>query len=301
MTVSFEGRVAAITGAGGGLGRSYALELAKRGAKIVVNDLGGDEFGSGGSNDMANAVVDEIRSAGGEAVANFGDISKYETGTSMVKAAIDNFGRLDILICNAGILRDVSFGKMTEEDWDIIFAVHVKGMFNACHNAWPHMREQGYGRIMLTSSTSGTWGNFGQTNYGAAKTAMLGFMNSLKQEGEKYNIHVNALTPAAGTRLTATVLTDEWLDKAKPEFVTPIVTYLVSENCPDSGSIYHAGMGRYHRTALMRGPVMEVGTDDIKTAEWMEENWDQISSLENAEAMWDGRTTQAAYDAAHKK
>jgi 3-hydroxyacyl-CoA dehydrogenase/3a,7a,12a-trihydroxy-5b-cholest-24-enoyl-CoA hydratase len=301
MTVSFEGRVAAITGAGGGLGRSYALELASRGAKIVVNDLGGDEFGGGGSTDMANAVVEEIRAAGGEAVANFGDISKYATGTSMAEAAVENFGRLDVLICNAGILRDVSFGKMTEEDWDIIFSVHVKGMFNAVHNAWPHMRAQSYGRIMLTSSTSGVWGNFGQTNYGAAKTAMLGFMNSLKQEGQKYDIKINALTPAAGTRLTATVLTDEWLDKAKPEFVTPLVTYLVSENCPDSGSIYHAGMGRYHRTALMRGPVTEVDTNEIKTAEWMEENWDQISSLENPEAMWDGRTTLADYEAARKK
>ncbi len=301
MTVSFEGRVAAITGAGGGLGRSYALELASRGAKIVVNDLGGDISGSGGSTDMANAVVEEIRAAGGEAVANFGDISKYETGTSMAEAAMENFGRLDVLICNAGILRDVSFGKMTEEDWDIIFSVHVKGMFNAVHNAWQHMRDQSYGRIMLTSSTSGVWGNFGQTNYGAAKTAMLGFMNSLKQEGQKYDIKINALTPAAGTRLTATVLSEEWMDKAKPEFVTPLVTYLVSENCPDSGSIYHAGMGRYHRTALMRGPVTEVDTDEVKTAEWMEDNWDQISSLENPEAMWDGRTPLAEYEAARKK
>ncbi len=301
MTVSFEGRVAAITGAGGGLGRSYALELARRGAKIVVNDLGGGEFGGGADEEMANAVVAEIKAEGGDAVANFGDISKYETGTAMVNAAIENYGRLDVLICNAGILRDVSFGKMTEEDWDIIFAVHVRGMFNAVHNAWPHMRKQAYGRIMLTSSTSGVWGNFGQTNYGAAKTAMLGFMNSLKQEGLKYDIRVNALTPAAGTRLTATVFDEDTMDAARPEFVTPLVTYLVSENCPDTGSIYYAGMGRYYRTALMHGPVTEVDPTETKTAEWMEENWDQISSLENPVAMWNGRTPLAEFEAAQKK
>jgi len=295
MAISFAGQVALVTGAGAGLGRSYALDLAKRGAKVVVNDLGGDPFGQGENRSAAQKVVDEIKAAGGEAVPNYESVSSYDGGFNMVKTAMDNYGRLDIVICNAGILRDLAFHNMSEEDWDKVFAVHIKGSFTVLRAAWPVFRQQSYGRVVLTSSSSGIWGNFGQANYGAAKTAMLGLMNVLKQEGAKYNVMVNTLAPVAGTRLTATVMPQEMVDRLKPELVTPAVTYLVSKECTDSGLIIEAGAGRFNRAAIVKGPVVETGMDEVKDAEWVQANWGKITSLEGAVPMWNAQTPLAKH------
>ena len=294
MAISFEGQVALVTGAGNGLGRAYALDLAKRGAKVVVNDLGGDPHGQGENASAAQKVVDEIKAAGGEAAANHDSVSSYDGGFNMVKTAIDNFGRLDVVICNAGILRDTAFHNMSEDDWDKVFAVHIKGSFTVLRAAWPVFRQQAYGRVVLTTSSSGIYGQFGQANYGAAKTAMLGLMNVLKQEGVKYNVNVNTIAPVAGTRLTQSVMSQEMVDKLVPEMVVPAVTYLVSKDCADSGLIIEAGAGNFNRAAIVKGPGIRPGMDDLKSAEWCQENWPAITSLEGAEPQW--RTGQSMKD-----
>lgn len=295
MAISFEGQVAVVTGAGVGLGRAYAIDLAKRGAKVVVNDLGGDPHGQGENRAPAQKVVDEIKELGGEAVPNYDDVSSYEGGFNIVKTAIDNFGRLDIVICNAGILRDVAFHNMSEDDWDKVFAVHIKGSFTVLRAAWPVFRQQSYGRVILTTSSSGIYGQFGQANYGAAKTAMLGLMNVLKQEGAKYNVTVNTIAPVAGTRLTATVMPQEMVERLKPEFVVPAVTYMVSKECTDSGLIIEAGAGNFNRAAIVKGPGIQPGMDEVKDAEWVQANWDKICSLEGAVPMWRTGQTLADY------
>ena len=294
MAISFEGQVALITGAGNGLGRAYALDLAKRGAKVVVNDLGGDPHGQGENASAAQKVVDEIKASGGEAAASHDSVSSYDGGFNMVKTAIDNFGRLDIVICNAGILRDTAFHNMSEEDWDKVFAVHIKGSFTVLRAAWPVFRQQAYGRVVLTTSSSGIYGQFGQANYGAAKTAMLGLMNVLKQEGVKYNVNVNTIAPVAGTRLTQSVMSQEMVDKLVPEMVVPAVTYMVSKECTDSGFVIEAGAGNFNRAAIVKGPGIRPGMDDLKSAEWCQENWPAITSLEGAEPQW--RTGQSMKD-----
>ena len=299
MAISFEGQVALITGAGNGLGRAYALDLAKRGAKVVVNDLGGDPHGQGENASAAQKVVDEIKAAGGEAAANHDSVSSYDGGFNMVKTAIDNFGRLDIVICNAGILRDTAFHNMSEEDWDKVFAVHIKGSFTVLRAAWPVFRQQAYGRVVLTTSSSGIYGQFGQANYGAAKTAMLGLMNVLKQEGVKYNVNVNTIAPVAGTRLTQSVMSQEMVDKLVPEMVVPAVTYMVSKDCTDSGFVIEAGAGNFNRAAIVKGPGIRPGMDDLKSAEWCQENWPAITSLEGAEPQW--RTGQSMKDSLASK
>ncbi len=286
MTIRFDGQVALVTGAGAGLGRAYALDLAARGAKVVVNDLGGDPAGEGENRSAAQKVVDEITAAGGEAVANYNSVADYDGGYEMVKTAIDNWGRLDVVICNAGILRDVAFHNMSEQDWDKIFAVHSRGAFTVLRAAWPVFRTQSYGRVILTTSSSGIWGQFGQANYGAAKTAMLGLMNVLKQEGVKYNVTVNTVAPVAGTRLTAQVMSQEMVDKLKPEFVAPAVIYMVSKECEDSGLIIEAGAGNFNRAAMVKGPGIRPGMDTPLDAEWAQEHWPQITSMEAAEPMW---------------
>ncbi len=294
MAISFEGQVALVTGAGAGLGRAYAIDLAKRGARVVVNDLGGDPHGQGENTAPAQKVVDEIRASGGEATANYDSVASYDGGFNMVKTAIDAYGRLDVVICNAGILRDVAFHNMSEDDWDRVFAVHIKGSFTVLRAAWPVFRQQSYGRAVLTTSSSGIWGQFGQANYGAAKTGMLGLMNVLKQEGAKYNVMVNTVAPVAGTRLTQTVMPQEMVDRLKPEFVVPAVTYMVSNQCTDSGLIIEAGAGSYNRAVMVKGPGVRPGLDDMKDAEWVAENWGQITSLEGAEPMWaSGKTLRA--------
>ncbi len=294
MAIRFDGQVALVTGAGGGLGKAYALDLSSRGAKVVVNDLGGDPRGQGADAAPAQKVCDEIKAAGGEAIPNFDSVAEYDGGFNMVKQAIDQWGRLDVVVCNAGILRDIAFHNMSEEDWDKIFAVHVKGSFSVLRAVWPVFRQQSYGRVVLTTSSSGIWGNFGQTNYGAAKTAMLGMMNVLKQEGAKYNVKVNTLAPVAGTRLTATVMPPEAVERLKPDYVAPAVIYMASNECQDSGLIIEAGAGNFNRAAIVRGKGIQPGIGDIKDAEWVAENWAAVTSLADAEPMW--RTGQTLKD-----
>ena len=279
--VRFDGRVAIVTGAGGGLGRSHALTLASRGAKVVVNDLGGALDGSGGSSSMADKVVDEIKAAGGEAVANYDGVDTVEGGKNIVKTAVDAFGKVDIVINNAGILRDKSFAKMDEDSWDKVVAVHMKGAFCVTNAAWPVLRDNAYGRIVFTASAAGLFGNFGQTNYGAAKASMVGMMNVLKLEGAKYNIKANTIAPIAASRMTESLMPPEFLEKLKPEFVTPIVAYLCSEECEETGGIFSVGGGYFARIALMEGPGYTQKVDKPITLEDIRDNFDAIGSLEN--------------------
>lgn len=243
MDLLFKGRVAIVTGAGGGLGREYALDLAKRGAMVVVNDLGGTLDGTGSSQSAADRVVDEIRAAGGRAMANYDSVSTMDGGKNMVKAAVDHFGKVDILINNAGILRDRSFLKMTEAEWDQVIAVHLKGAFCVTQPAALAMKENNYGRIVLTASTSGLYGNFGQANYGAAKMAQVGFMNVLKLELAKYNIKVNTVAPNAYSRMTEGIFPEEIAQKLHPKFNVPMVVYLCSEENQETGMIFTMSAG----------------------------------------------------------
>ena len=282
--IRFDGKVAVITGAGGGLGRAHALLLAGRGARVVVNDLGGSPDGTGESKRMADQVVDEIRSAGGEAVANYDSVSTMEGGANIVKTALDSFGRVDILINNAGILRDVSFLKMPEESWDIIFAVHVKGAFCCTKAAWPIMREQQFGRIIMTSSAAGIYGNFGQANYSAAKMALIGLGQTLALEGRKYNILANTIAPIADSRLTATVLPDDIRKKLKPEVVSPLVAYLCSEKCEETGGLFEVGAGSFFHLNWYRSEGATMKTEDVRI-ENVAANFKKIVDMTNAKAM----------------
>lgn len=279
--IRFDGRVAIITGAGAGLGRTYALELAKRGAKIVVNDLGGARDGAGsGSTSAADKVVDEIKALGGEAVASYDSVSTPEGGGNIVKTAIGAFGTVDILINNAGILRDKSFIKMEPESWNAVLDVHLNGAYNVSRPAFTVMKEKGYGRIIMTTSAAGLYGNFGQTNYSSAKMGLIGLMNALKLEGEKYNIKINTVAPVAASRLTEDVMPPDFLAKVKPEFVSPLVLFLCSEKCPVSGNIYNAGMSCFNRAAVVTGPGATLGSQDKpETLEGIIANLDKISSL----------------------
>ena len=289
--IRFDGRVAIVTGAGGGLGRVYAVELAKRGAKVVVNDLGGSRDGTGASSRAADEVVQEITEAGGEAVANYDSVTTLEGGKGIVEMALERFGRVDILINNAGILRDKSFGKMTSEMWEGVLAVHLQGAFNVTKAAFGVMREQGYGRVVMTTSAAGLFGNFGQTNYGTAKMGLVGLMNSLKLEGAKYGVKVNTVAPLALTRLTEDVLPPDLAGRLKPEFVAPLVLYLCSEQCPVSGGVYNAGMGCYGRAAVVSAPGVLLGEGEkIPTPEAIAANWKTITSLKDARAYVDANT-----------
>ena len=283
--ICFDDQVAIVTGAGAGLGKVYALELAKRGAKVVVNDLGGARDGSGGgSSSPADQVVEEIKALGGEAVASYDSVATVEGGEAIVNKAIESYGRLDILINNAGILRDRSFAKMSPEDWEPVLSVHLFGAYNVTRPAFLKMREGGYGRIVMTTSAAGLFGNFGQSNYSAAKMGLVGLMNTLKLEGEKYDIKVNTVSPIAATRLTEDVLPPDLFEKLKPEFVAPLVLYLCSEQCPVTGGIYSAGMGYYNRAAMVSGPGSVVGDGSaIPTPEAVKGQLKQIMSLEGAQ------------------
>jgi NAD(P)-dependent dehydrogenase (short-subunit alcohol dehydrogenase family) len=279
--VRFDGRVAIVTGAGGGLGRSHAILLASRGAKVVVNDLGGARDGTGGgSANMADQVVDEIKAAGGEAVANYDGVDTAAGGENIVKTAVDAFGKIDIVIANAGILRDRAFHNIEEEDWDKIFAVHVKGSFNVIQPAFRLMRQQSYGRIIVTTSNAGLYGNFGQANYSSAKTALLGLASTLELEGAKYNIKANVIAPVAASRLTEDVMPPAVLEKLKPEFVSPVVAYLCSEECEVSGNILTAGGGYVGRAAIVesKGAVLP----DI-SIEAVRDNFAKICDMSGAE------------------
>jgi 3-hydroxyacyl-CoA dehydrogenase/3a,7a,12a-trihydroxy-5b-cholest-24-enoyl-CoA hydratase len=280
----FDGKVAVVTGAGGGLGRTHALLLGSRGAKVVVNDLGGAPDGTGESKMMAAKVVEEIRSAGGEAVPNYDSVATMEGGANIIKTAMDSFGRIDILINNAGILRDVSFMKMPEESWDIIFAVHAKGAFCCSKAAWPIMREQQYGRIIMTSSAAGIYGNFGQSNYNAAKMAVIGLGQTLALEGKKYNIHTNIIAPIADSRLTETVLPDDIRKKLKPEYVSPLVAYLCSEQCEETGGLFEVGAGSFFHLNWYRSEGCTMPTEDV-SIEKVAENFGKIIDMSNAKAI----------------
>jgi NAD(P)-dependent dehydrogenase (short-subunit alcohol dehydrogenase family)/acyl dehydratase/putative sterol carrier protein len=282
--IRFDDRVAIVTGAGAGLGRLYALELAKRGAKVVVNDLGGARDGSGqGAAGPADKVVEEIKALGGEAVASYDSVAIPEGGEAIVNKAVEVFGRVDILINNAGILRDKTLAKMEPAEWDAVLSVHLDGAYNVSRPAFLKMREAGYGRIIVTTSAAGLHGNFGQTNYSSAKMALVGMMNTLKLEGEKHNIKVNAIAPVATTRLTDDILPADLQEKLKPEFVAPLVLYLCSEQCPVTGSIYNAGMGYYSRAAVLTGSGMVIGDGkQVPTPEQVAKNIKKIVSLEGA-------------------
>lgn len=278
--VSLDGRVAIITGAGAGIGRSHALELGKRGAMVVVNDLGAALDGSGNSISPANDVVAEITGAGGKAVANYDSVATMEGAEKIVKTAIDTFGTLDIVVNNAGIVRDKGFGKMAEEDWDWVQKVHLQGTFNVTRAAWPVMKEHNYGRVIFTSSGVGLYGNFGQANYSAAKMGMIGLMNTLRIEGAKNNILVNAIAPNAATRMTKNVLPPQVYDHLKPEYISPLVAYLCSEHCKESGMIFNCMGGWYSRTAIMCSDGVILDKKEV-TAEDIMANWDRIISMEN--------------------
>ncbi|CAD6188893.1 unnamed protein product [Caenorhabditis auriculariae] len=278
MSLRYDGKVAIVTGAGGGLGRTYALELAKRGCKVVVNDLGGDRHGTSSSTSMADKVVQEIKSAGGQAVANYDSV---EFGDKIVKTAIDNFGKIDIVINNAGILRDVSFVKMTDLDWDLIFKVHVKGAYSVTKAAWPYMRDQKYGRVVVTASNAAIYGNFGQANYSAAKSALIGFANSLAQEGAKYNIVANTLVPTAGSRLTQTVMPEDLVEALKPEYVTPLVMLLTHDSFTETGKVFEAGAGWYGTLQYYKSKGKVVPN---ATVEDLQKNWSTITDMSGAKA-----------------
>ena len=290
--IRFDGRVAIVTGAGAGLGRAYAMELAKRGAKVVVNDFGGARDGAGiGSSSPADRVVAEIRAAGGEAVANYDNVATPEGGEKIVGTAVHFFGKVDILINNAGILRDKSFLKMDPENWKAVLAVHLNGAYHVTRPAFAVMRENGYGRIVLTTSAAGLYGNFGQTNYSSAKMGLVGFMNTLKLEGAKYNILVNTIAPVAASRLTEDVMPPDMFQRMQPDFVAGIVLYLCSEKCVGSGDIFNAAAGFYSRAAILTGPgaVLSDGTT-IPTPEEIRDHFERINRLEGAEALGDANS-----------
>lgn len=275
--LSFDGRVAIITGAGGGLGRSHALELARRGALIVVNDLGGAVDGTGRSSTAAEAVVAEIEAAGGSAVANADSIATPEGGEAVVQTALDAFGRIDIIINNAGILRDTSFKNMSAEMVDPVLDVHLRGAFNVTKPAWSLMREQGYGRIVNTTSGAGLFGNFGQANYGAAKMGLVGLTRVLAVEGHKSGIRANVIAPIARTRMTEEIL-GEQAAKLDPELISPLVAYLAHESCDRNGFIYSVGGGRVARVFLGVTPGI---VDPGLTAESIAASIDQIDATDD--------------------
>ena len=275
--LGYDGKVAIITGAGGGLGRQHALLLAKRGALVVVNDLGGSIDGSGTDASAAQKVVDEIKAAGGEAVADHNSVATPEGGAAIVKSAVDAYGKVDIVINNAGILRDKSFHNMTPDLMNPVFDVHLKGAFHVTQPAYLIMREQGYGRIISTSSAAGIFGNFGQTNYGAAKMGLVGFTRVLAVEGAKFNIKANAIAPLALTRMTETLM-GNLADKLGPQEVTPIVAMLAHEDCPVSGNIFSVGGGRVANVFI--GETQGY-TKPGHTLEDLRDNWDAIMSQDS--------------------
>jgi NAD(P)-dependent dehydrogenase (short-subunit alcohol dehydrogenase family) len=292
MTISFAGKVAIITGAGGGLGRCHALELARRGAKVVINDLGGALDGSGGSSAAAEKVVAEIKAAGGDAIANGASVSDDAGVAHLVKQTMDAFGRIDILVANAGILRDKSFGKMELKDFEAVMAVHLMGTVKPCKAIWPIMKEQGYGRIIVTTSSTGLYGNFGQTNYGAAKASLVGFMSSLKLEGAKDNIRVNAICPVAATRMTENLLPPAIQEMLKPEYVSPAVAYLASEDAPN-GLILTAAAGVFAAARMEETDGVNLGHQ--ATAEDVAAHFDEIADWSSAKAYGQGGEQSAKF------
>ncbi|WP_135209690.1 SDR family NAD(P)-dependent oxidoreductase [Vitreimonas flagellata] len=279
--IRFDGQVVIVTGAGGGLGRSHALEFARRGAKVVVNDLGGSVDGSGGSSAAADAVVAEIKAAGGEAMADGASVANDSGVAAMVERTMAAWGRIDVLICNAGILRDKSFSKMELADFTAVMDVHLLGTVKPLKAVWEIMRTQNYGRVVVTTSSSGLYGNFGQSNYGAAKLALVGLMNTLRLEGAKNDIRINAISPVAATRMTENLMPKEMLEKLAPEYVTPGVVYLASKDGPN-GSILTAGAGVFSISNIYETEGVNLGTS--VSAETVRDQWRQIADPTGAEA-----------------
>ena len=273
-------RVIVVTGAGGGLGREYALTLAREGASVVVNDLGGSRDGTGAGHSMADQVVTEIKEAGGRAVANYDSVAESAGAENIIKTALDEFGKVDGVVSNAGILRDGTFHKMPFENWDSVLKVHLYGGYNVIRAAWPHFREQSYGRIVVATSTSGLFGNFGQANYSAAKLGLVGLINTLAQEGAKYNIKANALAPIAATRMTEDILPPEVFKKLTPEYVAPVVSYLCTEEVPDTASVFIVGGGKVQRAALFQNEGFTFG--EVPSVDDVAAHWSQIDDLSAA-------------------
>ena len=280
--IRFDGKTAIVTGAGGGLGKQHALELARRGAKVVVNDLGGSMDGSGGSSSAAEAVVAEIKAMGGEAVANGSSVTDDAGVKRMVEQAMElGGGRVDVLIANAGVLRDKSFSKMEIADFEFVLNVHLMGTVKPVKAVWEIMKAQNYGRIVCTTSSSGLYGNFGQSNYGAAKLGIVGFMNTIKIEGAKNNVHINAISPVAATRMTEGLMSQEALDALKPEAVTPGVVFLASDEAP-TGAIVTAGAGVFSLARIYETEGLNL-TGNL-TVEGVRDGWAQITSEDGQKA-----------------
>jgi NAD(P)-dependent dehydrogenase (short-subunit alcohol dehydrogenase family) len=275
--IDYDGRVAIVTGAGGGLGRSHALLLAAHGAKVVVNDLGGSRDGSGGGSEMADAVVTEIVDAGGEAVANYDGVHTWEGGQAIVQSAIEAFGRLDVVVNNAGILRDTSFAKLEEPQLDLVIKVHLYGAFHVARAAWAHLKDQGYGRIINTTSGSGLYGNFGQSNYSAAKLGLVGLTRTLAIEGAKYGITSNVIAPVAKSRMTEDIMPPALLERLEPDYVSPLVAYLASEACTDTGRIYSVGGGYMARVAILEGEGATF--EGVPSPDEVADAWGRISEV----------------------
>jgi NAD(P)-dependent dehydrogenase (short-subunit alcohol dehydrogenase family) len=282
MTIRFDERVAIVTGAGAGLGRSHAMLLASRGAKVVVNDPGGAVDGRGGEHAVADAVVAEIRAGGGQAVANYDSVADQQGARNIIDTAMNTWGRIDALVNNAGILRDRAFSNMTLEDFEFTVQVHFMGTVYCAKAAWPIMRQQQYGRIVVTTSGSGTVGNFGQSNYGAAKMAVNGLINVLRLEGAKYNILCNAISPSAHTRMTENLLPSQMAKYMRPEFVSPAVAWLCSEECNANGEIIAATAGSYARVQYFQSEGVQFDPDQPVTIEMVAEKIDAIRDLSRA-------------------
>lgn len=278
MTIRFDDQVVIVTGAGNGLGKCHALEFAKRGAKVVVNDLGVARDGSGSSSTAADEVVGEINAQGGEAIANGANVADFEQVSSMVARAVDKWGRVDVLVNNAGILRDKTFAKMDLSDFELVLDVHLTGTVNCTKAVWELMKEQQYGRIVMTSSSSGIYGNFGQTNYGAAKMGIVGFMNSLAIEGQKYGIHVNSLAPIAATRMTEDLMPENVLALLQPEYVTPAVVFMGSQDAP-TRQIIAAGAGVFARVVISETPGVFLPAEQ-RDADHVASAWSEIAKVD---------------------